>query len=143
MRFSVCNVKSSLVWVRLCGPRWERSSGTLRLKGAIFSPRVLLRLALLSLVVGGCGGNRGPNPDATGPAATPKPIATELGIEMVPIPAGEFLMGDDRGEDEERPAHRVRISAFYMDTCEVTQESYQRLMGRAPSKFKGPARPVE
>jgi formylglycine-generating enzyme required for sulfatase activity len=62
---------------------------------------------------------------------------------MVLIPAGEFLMGDDRGEDDEKPAHRVRLSAFTMDVCEVTQQSYQSLMGKNPAKFQGPDHPVE
>ena len=57
---------------------------------------------------------------------------------MVLIPGGEFVMGDDHGEDDEKPAHRVRISPFYMDICEVTQESFQAMMGRNPSKSVGP-----
>ncbi|MHC4180545.1 MAG: formylglycine-generating enzyme family protein [Planctomycetota bacterium] len=108
-----------------------------------FISRVFLLPALVGLVLGGCGGSRRPDQDAAGPAAAPKPITTELGIEMVLIPTGEFLMGDDRGEDHQRPAHRVRLSAFYMDTCEVTQESYRSLMGRNPAKFQESDRPVE
>jgi formylglycine-generating enzyme required for sulfatase activity len=77
------------------------------------------------------------------PAARPPVVKTAGGIEMVRVPAGEFVMGDDAGEDDEKPAHRVRISAFYMDTCEVTQRAFEALMGRNPSKFAGPDRPVE
>jgi formylglycine-generating enzyme required for sulfatase activity len=62
---------------------------------------------------------------------------------MVLLPAGEFVMGDDRGEDEEKPAHKVQVSAFYMDVAEVTQQSFQSLMGTAPAKFQGTDRPVE
>ena len=62
---------------------------------------------------------------------------------MVLIPAGEFTLGDDGGENDEQPAHRVRLAAFYMDVCEVTQASFQALMGRNPSKAQGPNRPVE
>jgi formylglycine-generating enzyme required for sulfatase activity len=70
-------------------------------------------------------------------------IRTASGIEMAPIPAGDFLMGNDRGEEDEKPAHRVRVSGFYMDKVEVTQKSYEALMGTNPSKFKGPDKPVE
>ncbi len=62
---------------------------------------------------------------------------------MVLVPAGEFVMGDDRAEDDEKPAHRVRLSPFSIDVTEVTQESFERLMGRNPSQFTGADRPVD
>jgi formylglycine-generating enzyme required for sulfatase activity len=62
---------------------------------------------------------------------------------MVLIPAGEFAMGEERGEDDERPVRRVRIGAFYMDCTEVTQASYQDLMGKNPSKSVAADKPVE
>jgi formylglycine-generating enzyme required for sulfatase activity len=106
-------------------------------------PRVSPALALLALTLGGCGCQRRPAEDVAGHTGAPQPITTTSGVEMVLIPAGEFVMGDDRGEEDERPAHRVGLSAFYMDTCEVTQESFRQLTGRSPAKFKGPDRPVE
>ena len=62
---------------------------------------------------------------------------------MVLVPAGEFLMGDANGEDDERPAHTVKLGAFYIDKSEVTQKAYQGLVGKNPAKFRGPDRPVE
>ncbi len=88
---------------------------------------------------------RGEKP-TIGPARQPpKPetIVTKTGVEMVLIPAGEFIMGDETGADDERPAHKVRLAAFYMDAHEVTQASFQALMGTNPSRFKDPNRPVE
>jgi len=82
-------------------------------------------------------------PQATSPAAAPKQITTETGIEMILIPAGELTMGDDAGEADERPAHKVHLGAFLMDKCEVTQKAYQSLMGKNPSKFPSPDRPVD
>jgi formylglycine-generating enzyme len=108
----------------------------------------------LGLASSGC--NRGDKGGASGtPAATggstsvgrsnaaSKPITTKTGIEMVAIPAGEFVMGDDAGEDDEKPAHRVQISGFYMDVTEVTQAAFQALMGRNPAKSVGADKPVE
>ncbi|KPK64634.1 MAG: hypothetical protein AMK73_04560 [Planctomycetes bacterium SM23_32] len=79
----------------------------------------------------------------TAQAAAPASFVTPAGIEMVLIPGGQFTMGDDGGEPDERPARTVRLSTFVMDRCEVTQEAYERLMGTNPSKFTGPDRPVE
>jgi len=39
---------------------------------------------------------------------------------MVHVPAGEFLMGSNEGNFDEAPAHRVRLSAYFIDRNEVT-----------------------
>jgi formylglycine-generating enzyme required for sulfatase activity len=80
--------------------------------------------------------------DQPSPVA-PKTIATAAGIEMVLIPAGTFKMGDDSGDPDEKPAHQVQVSAFYMDTREFTQKAYESLMEKNPSKSKGTDKPVE
>ena len=60
-------------------------------------------------------------------------------IEMVQIRSGSFTMGDDSGigESDERPAHRVTVSAFKMGRYEVTQEQFEDVMGYNPSWFDG------
>ena len=70
-------------------------------------------------------------------------MTAKTGIEMVCIPAGQFTMGDASGEDDEKPAHTVRLSNFWIDTAEVTQQSFQALMGKNPSRWVGPDRPVD
>jgi formylglycine-generating enzyme required for sulfatase activity len=47
------------------------------------------------------------------------------GAEMVYVPAGEFAMGDDGGEADERPAHRVAVSGFLLDRHEVTVRQFR------------------
>jgi 4-amino-4-deoxy-L-arabinose transferase-like glycosyltransferase len=43
-----------------------------------------------------------------------------------------------------RPAHSVTLThAFYLGACDVTQEQYQAVLGKNPSKFKGSSNPVE
>jgi len=69
-------------------------------------------------------------------------------LELVLIPAGEFLMGSPGTEDErdgdEGPQHRVRITnPFYIGKHEITQEQWERVMGSNPSHFKGAENPVE
>ena len=69
-------------------------------------------------------------------------------LEMVLIPAGEFLMGspdsDKDADADEKPQHRVRITRpFYLGKYLVTQAQWQAVMGGNPSHFKGPENPVE
>ena len=61
-------------------------------------------------------------------------------LEVVPIPAGFFLMGDDANG----PVHKVMITKpFWMGKYEVSQEQWQAVMGNNPSHFKFPKNPVE
>jgi formylglycine-generating enzyme required for sulfatase activity len=99
---------------------------------------VLRTAILLPFMVTACTKHDG----ATSGGALPR-ITTTTGLTMVRIPAGEFRMGGTAGEEDERPPHTVAIGAFYVDVTEVTQESYQALMGTSPAKFTGPDRPVE
>lgn len=102
-----------------------------------------LTLALAALLLTACNRGRAPAPADQPPAAGRQTITAANGLTMVLLPAGEFLMGDNNGEADEKPAHKVRLSAFYMDTLEVTQKAYQSLMEKNPSKSKGPDKPVE
>jgi formylglycine-generating enzyme required for sulfatase activity/outer membrane protein assembly factor BamB len=67
-------------------------------------------------------------------------VTNSIGMKLVEIPAGEFLMGsaakDQSARADEKPRHRVRITrAFYMGVYEVTQKEYRRVMGTNPSFF--------
>ena len=81
----------------------------------------------------------------------PKELTVDLGkgvkLEIVLIPAGEFLMGSpdsDKDDAWEKPQHRVRITKpFYLGKYLVTQEQWEAVMGNNPSHFKGPKNPVE
>ena len=44
--------------------------------------------------------------------------------QMVLVPAGEFIMGSDRGEADEGPEHVVHLNAFYCDKYEVTNAQF-------------------
>lgn len=70
-----------------------------------------------------------------------------IGMDLVRIPAGEFVMGSHEGEEghqaRESPPHRVCIEhPFLMSAHEVTQRQYKKIMGHNPSKSKGDDRPV-
>ncbi len=53
--------------------------------------------------------------------------ASECRTEMIPIPAGDFVMGCADAEvcgEDEVPVHRVAVPAFEVDSCEVTVAQY-------------------
>jgi serine/threonine-protein kinase len=53
-------------------------------------------------------------------------ISSYDGMVKIFIPEGGFLMGDDNGEPNEKPAHPVYLNAFWIDQTEVTNEMYLR-----------------
>lgn len=59
--------------------------------------------------------------------------------EMAYIEGGTFTMGDTRNEgmDNEKPAHNVTVSGFWMGKYEITQKQWENIMGNNPSYFKG------
>ena len=52
-------------------------------------------------------------------------------------------MGSDDGGRDEKPVHRVCLSAYKIGKYEVTQAQWQKVMGNNPSQFKGGSKPVE
>ncbi|WP_441613577.1 MULTISPECIES: formylglycine-generating enzyme family protein [unclassified Cupriavidus] len=49
---------------------------------------------------------------------------------MVHIPGGEFLMGSDSkmAQDNEKPAHKVRVHGFWMDQHHVTNAEFRKFV---------------
>jgi PKD repeat protein len=69
-------------------------------------------------------------------------ITNTIGMEFVPIPAGEFEMGSPDDEEGMRscegPVHHVTIkNAFYMGRYEVTQKQWRAIMDYNPPHFTG------
>jgi formylglycine-generating enzyme required for sulfatase activity len=72
-----------------------------------------------------------------GPART---ITNSVGMRLVLIPAGEFLMGspkDEKGRaSDEGPRHKVKLTrSFYLGVYAVTQGEYQKITGTNPSWY--------
>ena len=82
------------------------------------------------------------------PTATPRPsptpklgigstkISPKDGMEMVYVPAGEFLMGspDGEGDYNQHPQHRVYLDAYWIDRTEVTNAQYQKCVAEGACK---------
>ncbi len=67
-------------------------------------------------------------------AVTPPPPATAGPPDgMVLVPGATFFMGLDDGNFDERPAHQVLISAFYMDRHEVTNAQFAHFVRQSNS----------
>lgn len=54
----------------------------------------------------------------------PDYMVDEQGVPMAYVPAGVFVMGNDRGQPDEQPVHSVYVDAFYIDKYEVTNRYY-------------------
>lgn len=55
-----------------------------------------------------------------------------------------FVMGDPAGPENSKPAHEVRLaSRFWMAKTEVPQHLYSVVMGKDPSRWKGPRNSAE
>jgi formylglycine-generating enzyme required for sulfatase activity len=85
-----------------------------------------------------------------------EPLALEIGLEMVAIPSGEFMMGsvetEEGHQDYESPQHLVKIPSFFIGKFAVTQAQWRSVAGLKKayydmdidrSRFKGDNRPVE
>jgi formylglycine-generating enzyme required for sulfatase activity len=108
---------------------------------------VICCVALLALAGSACTRTEDP----------PGQLTVDLGggvkLEMVLIPAGEFMMGcpssDQDAVDAEKPQHRVRITRpFYLGKYPVTQEQWDAVMGGQATTgddhhFKGLKNPVD
>ncbi|MGK7946813.1 MAG: SUMF1/EgtB/PvdO family nonheme iron enzyme [Microcystaceae cyanobacterium] len=69
-------------------------------------------------------------------------LSNKVELEMVSIPTGEFMMGNNKYGDD-KPIHKVALKGFYMGKYPITQAQYQAVMGVNPSRFKGDNHPVE
>ncbi len=81
-----------------------------------------------------------PKGDPLAAAKPPESFVNSIGMKLVRIPAGSFMMGApiDEGDHagDEIPQHRVEIKqTFWMGAYEVTQNEYQAIMGANPSHF--------
>ena len=64
----------------------------------------------------------------------PATITGKDGAPMVLVPAGEFPMGSEQGDDDEQPVHRVFLDSFYLDTFEVTNGRFAKFVAAIQSE---------
>lgn len=65
-------------------------------------------------------------------------------MEFVLIPAGTFMMGDDKGTGREQPVHKVTITRpFYLGKYEVTREQFNAVIQSGAGAAEKPKYPVD
>jgi formylglycine-generating enzyme required for sulfatase activity len=73
-------------------------------------------------------------------AQSPKEITNSIGMKLVLIPKGIFMMGSpesEEGRQKDETQHEVTISKdYYLGVTEVTQGQYEMVMGTNPSYFR-------
>ena len=129
---------------------YESEEGTVKLKAS--SPSTI-QISLLkeSIVDNGISENNNQHIEDINETTDNDRVAKlleKLNDDMVYIEAVEFTMGatkEQKGEanSDEKPAHPVVLSCFYLCKYEVTQELWETVMGDNPSHFKGKNLPVE
>lgn len=102
---------------------------------------LLLVLIILSL---GCKGKEKQQSENRGKSIEPINFNTGNPPQgMCFIRGGTYQMGDPRGRHDTAPAHKVILSSFYMDTTEVTQNSYMEFINNMPEQlYPGSNHPV-
>jgi formylglycine-generating enzyme required for sulfatase activity/serine/threonine protein kinase len=133
------------------GPTPDRSTATvLRERDRPRGHRTVLMVSLVGLALLALGvvswvllrEGKGPAPNPSGAnheARLAKELRNSIGMKLVLIPAGKFMMGspkEEKGRGEEEEQHQVEITQpFYMGATEVTQEQYEKVIGKNPSWF--------
>ena len=73
-------------------------------------------------------------------AQSPKEITNSIGMKLVLVPKGTFIMGSPQTEEarnENETQHEVTISKdYYLGVTELTQGQYEKVMGTNPSHFQ-------
>ena len=64
-------------------------------------------------------------------------ISAKDHAEMVFVPDGAFVMGNDSGNYNEKPGHLVWLSDYYIDVHEVTNEQFENFIKVSGHKAQG------
>ena len=76
-------------------------------------------------------------------------VKIKIQLEKIPyelksfswVQGGQFLMGNDQGEEDARPAHPVKLNSFFIGNYETTVRQYKQFCSESGKAF--PDEPVE
>jgi hypothetical protein len=103
--------------------------------------RLTVKIAQGKVIEGGAESTAAKSAD---PFATPTFVIPELGVTMVAINPGTFIMGSDGANRNELPLMKVTLTRrYWLSRTEVTQAQWLALMETNNSRVQGPDQPVE
>jgi eukaryotic-like serine/threonine-protein kinase len=85
-----------------------------------------------------------PTPTSAPLTFTPTPksgdtmISPKDGMVMVFVPEGEFTMGSDNGDSDEKPVHTVNLDSYWIDQTEVTNAMFKQCVDSISDKKCNP-----
>ena len=96
--------------------------------------KIVYIVGVVGIVVWGLSGTATPKKPVA--KLVGEPIANSIGMVLVPIPAGEFMMGSPESEecrDDDETQHGVTLTkSFHLGRTEVTQGQWKAVMGTPP-----------
>ena len=117
----------------------------LQLPGAKEPPRVLLASA--DGLAEGSKAMRNAQSQYAQDSRLPIELVNSIGMRFRLVPPGSGVIGSPEGEpgrgSVEKQHVRTIYRPFYLGKFEVTQAEFSKVMGKNPSGFRGPRRPVE
>ncbi|MCR4714664.1 MAG: SUMF1/EgtB/PvdO family nonheme iron enzyme [Treponemataceae bacterium] len=69
--------------------------------------------------------------------------STSINDGFIFVEGGSFTMGNNSGNTNEKPAHKVTVNSFYICDHEVTEAEYEAVMWMNPSDYVGDDYPVD
>lgn len=103
----------------------ESSAGSPKRKTVIVIAITGAIATLLAAVILLVWSNRSQSGVIPGQTPDPSDFVDPKGVPMQEVPAGEFTMGSDNGDPDEKPVHAVYLDAYYIDKYEVTNARYK------------------
>ncbi len=70
-------------------------------------------------------------------------LGEEVSLDLVAIPGGTFMMGDNRHHQDEQPLHQVTLPAFSIGKYPITVAQYRQIMGEDKGYGLGLDDPIE
>jgi formylglycine-generating enzyme required for sulfatase activity len=72
-------------------------------------------------------------------AVTDSPGSATQSADMIYVQGGDFNMGSNSGEDDEKPVHKVHVDGFYVDKYEVTNAQFCEFLNAKGNQKEGGA----
>ena len=101
------------------------------LKILLTSKLVIMATAAM-IILSGCGSDGEPSRDVEASSEDTFPSLKALDTSwtntMVWIPGGSYLRGSESGQGDEKPVREIKISGFWVDATEVTNDQFNEFV---------------